>query len=135
MTSTQETWRERIAPASPTASIITMSDGRIAAETGCGMILDAVVTAAPAKTKTSRRFNSDRFELSVGFAMAFLLFRANGCPGSPARHAKENRCRLDRLPADGMITAAGRGFRHARRAALRRTYASFSWKGMLDRIG
>src|SRR6516164_3954090 len=74
MTSTQETCRERIASASVTASIITISDGRIAAAAGCVVAAEIVVAAAPANAKISRRFTTDRLGSVVGAAMDLPCF-------------------------------------------------------------
>src|ERR1700690_3741077 len=95
MTSTHETCRERIAPASATASIMTTSDGRTAAETGCVTAFDATKVAAPvAMTRTDRRSSSSCwFELVIGEAIKSFLPRRG--------------CRIDfqNAPADGTNAA------------------------------
>src|ERR1700722_5341272 len=70
MTSTHEACRERMVAASAVASIMTMSDGRIAADAGWGTELAAAVTTAPAATpRTERRSNSGWFDSEITDAM------------------------------------------------------------------
>src|SRR5271165_2555224 len=70
ITSTHEIFRERMASASATASIMTMPDGRIAAEADCGTELAAAATTAPAATpRTERRSNSGWCDSEITDAM------------------------------------------------------------------
>src|SRR4029077_3006870 len=70
MTSTHEACRERMVAARAVASIMTMSDGRLAADAGCGTELVAAVTTAPAATpRTERRSNSGWFDSESADAM------------------------------------------------------------------
>src|SRR5215469_610361 len=59
MTSTHDTWRERIASARATLSIITMLEGRAAAQVVWATVLDTAVAVVPAANRRAdRRFKS-----------------------------------------------------------------------------